>query len=237
MMFTCMIIEDEPLAKEVMERYVAMQGQLELVGSYLNVLEAQEALQKEPAQILFLDIEMPGSTGLEMLAQMQDAPLTILTTAYREYALDAYELGVIDYLVKPVRYERFKIAADRAIEFLQAKKMEVAFLKRERQTTVSIKSGTKTILLPSQSISHVQGLKDYSIIFTDDSKYIVNGSVKTILESLPVDHFVRVHKSFIVALSKIKSVHRNKIEFGDYQIPVGRVYKGNLDDLLKRNST
>lgn len=232
MKFTCVIIDDEPLAKEVIEGYVTRCEQLELIGSYENVLEAKTALQKNPSQLLFLDVDMPGLTGFELLAQIPEIPLTILTTAYRDYALEAYELGVIDYLVKPIRYERFNKAVNRAVDILQAKRMDVEFVKGEKQTTVSIKSGTKKILLPAQSISHVQGLKDYSIIFAEDKKYMVNGSIKTILEALPGEHFVRVHKSFIVAKDKIMSVQRNKIEFGEYQIPVGRVYKGNLNDLL-----
>lgn len=233
MKLTCMIIDDEPLAKEVIERYIEQTEQLELIGAYNSVTDSYPALQSHPSQILFLDIEMPGLTGLELLAQMPDLPITILTTAHRDHALEAYDLGVIDYLVKPIRYERFIKAVNRATEFLQAKKLDIEFLENEKQTTISIKSGTKTILLPAESISHVQGLKDYSILFTEDKKFIVNGSIKTILEALPAEHFVRVHKSFIVAKKKVHCVQRNKIEFGEYQIPVGRVYKGNLNDLLR----
>ncbi len=233
MKFSCIIIEDEPLAREVIENYLATNNELEFKGSYENVAKAESSLQSNPPHILFLDIEMPGITGLTFLSQMKDPPITILTTAYRDYALEAYDLGVIDYLVKPIRYERFKKAVDRAIEFLQSKKMDVEIIKSDKHNTVAIKSGTKNIFLPTESITHVQGLKDYSILFTEDKKYVVNGSIKTIFESLPDSEFIRVHKSFIVAKQRIVSVQRNKIEFGDYQIPVGRVYKANLNEFLK----
>lgn len=233
MKFSCVIIDDEPLAREVMESYIATYEALELNGSYENVATALAALRTNSPHILFLDIEMPGATGLDLLSQWTGPTLTVLTTAYRDYALEAYDLGVIDYLVKPIRYARFKKAVDRAVEFLQAKKMEVEILRYEKQTTVAVKSGTKNILLPAESISHVQGLKDYSILYTNEKKYVVNGSIKTMLESLPKEQFIRVHKSFIVARQKIGSLQGNKIEFGDYQIPVGRVYRANLNELLK----
>lgn len=233
MKLTCFIIEDEPLAREVIEQYLLKFQILELLGSFENVDQALPSLQQNLPDILFLDIEMPGQTGLELLSQMKEPPLTILTTAYRDYALEAFDLGVIDYLVKPIRYERFKKAVDRAIDFIQTKKMDVDFSQNEKHTTIAIRSGTTNIIIPLESISHIQGLKDYSIFFTTDKKYVVNGSIKTILESLPKEHFVRVHKSFIVAKQKIQSVQRNKIEFGEYQIPIGRVYKANLADLLK----
>jgi DNA-binding LytR/AlgR family response regulator len=233
MKLSCIIVEDEPLARDVLREYISMHGKLTLIASYENADKALSPLQSTPPDILFLDIGMPGTSGLDLLHKLNEKPLTILTTAYREYALEAYELGVIDYLVKPVRYERFKKSVDRCIEFIQSKKLDVPAEKNESKTTIAFRSGTKNIILPLDTISHIQGLKNYTIFFTNDKKYIVNGSIKTILQSLPADQFIRVHKSFIVAKRNIIFMQRNKIEFGEYQIPVGRVFKRQLEEIFR----
>ncbi len=230
---SCIIVEDEPLARDVLREYISMHGELTLTASYESADKALSALQSFPPDILFLDIGMPGTSGLALLHKLKEKPLTILTTAYREYALEAYELGVIDYLVKPIRYERFKKSVDRCIEFIHAKKLDVPAENNESKTTISFKSGTTNIILPLDSISHIQGLKDYTIFFTNDKKYIVNGSIKTILQSLPADQFIRVHKSFIVAKRNIVFMQQNKIEFGEYLVPVGRMFKPQLEEIFR----
>jgi DNA-binding LytR/AlgR family response regulator len=191
MKLTCMIIEDEPLARDVLKEYISTHSELTLMASYEAADKAFSLLQSSPPDILFLDIGMPGTSGLDLLHKLKEKPLTILTTAYREYALEAYELGVIDYLVKPIRYERFDKSVNRSIEFIRSKKLEVPAEKNESKTTIAFKSGTKNIILPLDTISHIQGLKDYTIFFTNDKKYMVNGSIKTILQSLPADQFIR----------------------------------------------
>jgi DNA-binding LytR/AlgR family response regulator len=224
-----MIVEDEPLAREVLETYISRTDDLQLVESCDDPNKAVQRIEKDTIDILFLDIEMPKGNGMTLLNTLPEKHLTILTTAYREYAIEAYDLGVIDYLVKPIRYERFKKAVDRAIDFLRAKKLNVEEVK---PTTIILKSGTKSFLVPLHKISHVQGLKDYSIFFTEEKKYVVRGSIKNVFQMLPQGDFIRVHKSFVVSKSIIKLVNRNRIEFGEFQLPIGRAYREEVNKLI-----
>ena len=227
---TCMIVEDEPLAREVLETYISRNADLQLVASCDDPDKAGQRMEKDPVDILFLDIEMPKGNGMTLLNALPEKHLTILTTAYREYAIEAYDLGVIDYLVKPIRYDRFKKAVDRAIDFLRSKKLSVGEVK---PTTIVLKSGTKSFVVPLYKISHVQGLKDYSIFFSEDKRYVVKGSIKSVFKMLPQSDFIRVHKSFVVSKSIIKLINRNRIEFGEFQLPIGRAYKEEVNKLMR----
>lgn len=238
MKYKCLIVDDEPIAREVLQKYVSESSDLELAGAEANSFDAGIFLEHHTIDILFLDIQMPGLSGLDFLQTLSEKPITILTTAFRDYALDGFELGVMDYLVKPIKQERFRLAIQRAIEFLDLKQNDI----REVEDTplgsrqIMIKSGTKKISLALNDISHIQGLKDYSIIYADKKKYLIKGYIKTIETKFHPDHFIRVHKSFIVAKNRIRLISKGKIELEGFQIPIGNFYRKNVVDFLENRA-
>ncbi len=235
MKYKCVIVDDEPLAHEVLERYISKFEGLLLTKKFYNAVEAEEYLSSNSIDLLFLDIQMPELTGLDLLKRLPEKPITILTTAFRDFALEGFELGVMDYLLKPIKMERFNGAVNRVIEFLLLKKTGTNVIEDlTHSRNIAIKSGTKTVSLPLTSITHIQGLKDYSIVYTDDNKkYVIKGYLKVIGKIFNQQDFVRVHKSFILAKACIKNINRDKIEIGSYIIPVGRVSKDDVMNILK----
>ncbi len=232
MKYTCVIVDDEPLAHEVLEGYINRFDGLVLTKNFFNAVEAERYLTSNSIDILFLDIQMPEMTGLELLKRLPEKPITIFTTAFRDFALEGYELGVMDYLLKPIKIERFNTSVNKVIEFLSLRNLETQMIEDKNLARhITIKSGTKTISLLFASITHIQGLKDYSIVYSDDNKrYVIKGYLKAIDKIFNKQDFIRVHKSFIVAKTCIKNINRDKIEIGSYIIPVGRVFK---DDVMK----
>jgi len=229
MSFSCVIVDDEPPSHQVLKSHIDKLPNVKLVAEFFNAADAAEFFKTNTVDILLLDIQMPELTGIDFLRSLEVKPITIFSTAYRDYAFEGFELGVIDYLLKPVQFERFEIAIRRAIDFLHMSRPENAVDIHD----ILIKSGTKKILVDYRTIIYAQGLKDYTILHTTDKKYVVKGSVKAFEEYLPSEFFLRVHKSFIVALNQVKLVYRNKIELENVSIPVGRSYKEVLDKYLQ----
>lgn len=238
MSFTCVIVDDEPPSHQVLKNHVERLPNLRLTARFFNANDAAEYFKSNQPDILLLDIQMPEVTGIEFLRSLPVKPITIFTTAFRDYAFEGFELGVIDYILKPVQFERFEMAIRRAIDFIQMSRPENAIDSPMAAGIheILIKSGTKKILVDYRTIIYAQGLKDYTILHTIDKKYVVKGSVKAFEEYLPSGHFLRVHKSFIIAKSQIKLVSRNKIELDAISIPVGRSYKDAVDQFLKSSS-
>jgi DNA-binding LytR/AlgR family response regulator len=235
MKYTCVIVDDEPLAHEVLEGYINGYEGLMLKKNFFNAVEAEGYLNSNSIDILFLDIQMPEMTGLELLKRLPDKPITIFTTAFRDFALEGYELGVMDYLLKPIKMERFNSSVNKVIEFLSLRNLGTQMIEDKNLTrNITIKSGTKTISLPFTSITHIQGLKDYSIVYGDDNKkYVIKGYLKVMDKIFNKQDFIRVHKSFIVAKTCIKSIDRDKIEIGNHTIPIGRIFKTNVMNILR----
>jgi DNA-binding LytR/AlgR family response regulator len=235
MSYSCIIVDDEPIAHDVLIEYISKIDSIILKGQFYNTIDTSNYLKDNPIDILFLDIQMPGTDGIAFLQTLANKPITIMTTAYREYALEGFDLGVMDYLVKPIKEDRFVMAINRAMEFIDLQKnnetiIEDSIAKEEKM--FKIKSGTRYISLSIESVTHVQGLKDYAIIFAGKNKYVIKGYIKVVETILPKGLFTRVHKSFIVANSKIRTLNRNRIEFDSYQIPVGRMYKSVVEAML-----
>jgi len=183
------------------------------------------------------DIEMPEETGIQLLQTLSQKPVTIFTTAFLHYSLEGFELGVIDYLVKPIRYERFERAVKRATDFLQLLQLRSGVENDGiEHDQLLIKTGTKKIAVRRNHITHVQALKDYAIIYCGDSKYVVRSTMKEMEELLGIAGFLRVHKSFIISKNKARFFTTNKIEFDNFEIPVGRKFKNRIEDHLKNNS-
>jgi DNA-binding LytR/AlgR family response regulator len=230
------VVDDEPLAREVLDGYLKLLPEVQLVHLFSNARSALAHLEKQAAHLLLLDIEMPEMSGIEFLKKLADPPLTIFTTAYRNYAFEGYELGVIDFLLKPIAFERFKQAITRASELLALKEQHT-FVEDKgydlNSDFIFVKSGVQRIKLHFNEVSHIQGLKDYTIIHTPEKRIVLKGSVKAMLDIFPAKRFIRVHKSFIVSLEKINRVERNTILLNGYQIPIGRNFKEELEKALK----
>lgn len=229
MTYTCVLVDDEPPSHQVLRSHIERIPNLKLVAGFYNAKDAGRYLKANDTDILLLDIQMPEVTGIDFLRSLEVKPITIFTTAFRDYAFEGFELGVIDYLLKPVQFERFEMAIQRAVDFIHMSRPENAI-----DFEILIKSGTKKVLVDYRKIIYAQGLKDYTILHTAEKKYVVKGSVKAFEEYLPSDYFIRVHKSFIVARNQVKLVHKNKIELMNVSIPIGRSYKEALDNFLQR---
>jgi DNA-binding LytR/AlgR family response regulator len=238
MKYKCLIVDDEPIAREVLEKYISEIPSLQLEGMAATAQEAGIILEKKSIDLLFLDIQMPGLSGLDFLQALSQKPITILTTAFRDYALDGFELGVMDYLMKPINQERFNLSVQRAIEFIELKQNDIREMDESPANSkmIVIKSGTKKISLSLNDITHIQGLKDYSIIYAGNKKYLIKGYIKTIVARFHPDHFIRVHKSFIVARNRIHLINKGKIEIEDFQIPVGNFYRREVEDFLENRA-
>jgi DNA-binding LytR/AlgR family response regulator len=233
MILKCVLIDDEPLAREILAGYIARHEGMELAGSFSNALEGHEYLKHHPVDVLFLDIEMPEISGIDFLRAIPQAPITVFTTAFRDYAFEGFELGVIDFLLKPISYNRFCKAVDKVREFLSLEREDTGLETSEDVPNfIFVKSGVQKIKLFFSDVTHIQGLKDYAIIHASTGKIVIKGSIKTMQELFPETLFIRVHKSFIVAKDKIRRVERNRIIIADHQIPIGRNYKAVMDKLI-----
>jgi DNA-binding LytR/AlgR family response regulator len=234
MMLTCIIVDDEPLAHRVLLDYINRTGMLRVVKQAFSASEAREYLSAHTVDILLLDIEMPEESGVALLRSLSQKPVTIFTTAYINYSLEGFELGVMDYLVKPMRYERFETAVKRAADFIELYKLKSNVESGNNQNdSLLIKTGKQRKPIGKSQITHVQALKDYVIIYCGEEKYVVRSTMKEMEGLLGMAGFVRIHKSFIVAKQRAKYYAAGKIEFNGFEIPVGRSYKKIIDDLLK----
>ncbi len=229
-MLRVVVVDDEPLALEVLDGYLKKVGGIQAINLFSSAREALLFFKNHQADVLFLDIEMPEITGIVFLEQLTDPPLTIFTTAYRNYAFEGFELGVIDFLLKPISFPRFVTAVDKVRDFLALKKQDTQLEAGEPAPEfIFVKSGVNKIKLYFNEVTHVQGLKDYAIIHTAQGKIVIKGSIKMVQEMFPLSLFIRVHKSFLVASKAIKRIQRNRIVIGTYQIPIGRNYREDLE--------
>lgn len=241
MKLNCVIVEDEPLARNLMIDYVSKVPTLNLVEACSNPLAVIEVLRNNPVDILFLDVQMPEITGISLLKVLQKRPLVILTTAYSEYALEGYELDVADYLLKPITFERFLKAIDRVTQRLEGNAAPAAQDKVEKVTQeqaqpfVFVKDGTKLVKVMLDDILYVEGLKDYVTIHTKTQKVVSLQRLKTLEDQLPPDKFIRIHNSFIVALNAIDVIHKGEVQIRDVMLPIGETYKKSFREFIDRN--
>ena len=229
-MIKCIIVDDEPLAQDVLEDHLQQLPYARLQGKFNNAWDALKFLAVTEVDVILLDIEMPEMNGIDFLKSLSPAPLTIFTTAYRSYAFDGFELGAIDFLLKPVSFNRFRLAMEKARDFLSLKTHNSSFeAGADAPDFVFVKSGVQRVKLFFDEVTHIQGLKDYAIIYAPGKKVVIKGSVKSMLEIFPPARFIRVHKSFIVARDKINRIEKNRIIINDNLIPIGRNYKEEVD--------
>lgn len=235
MKLNCVIIEDEPLARNLLSDYVNKVPSLNLVQAFGNPLEALELLRTQPIDILFLDVQMPQLTGISLLKVLQNKPMVILTTAYSEYALEGYELDVADYLLKPVTFERFLKAVDKVTQRLSGESKQTVVV--ETQATpdyVFVKDGTKSVKVMLDEILYVEGLKDYVTIHTRQQKITTLQRMKTLEEQLPAEKFIRIHNSFIIAVRAIDVVQKNEVQIGPALLPIGDTYRKAFREFIEK---
>lgn len=236
MKLNCIIIEDEPLARNLLVDYVSKVPTLNLVQAFGNPLEALEVLRAQPVDILFLDVQMPQLTGISLLKVLQNKPMVILTTAYSEYATEGYELDVADYLLKPVTFERFLKAVDKVTQRLsgESKATPVTTEIQVLPDFVFVKDGTKSVKITLAEILYVEGLKDYVTIHTKQQKITTLQRMKTLEEQLPADKFIRIHNSYIVAVQAIDIVHKNEVQIGTASLPIGDTYRKPFREFIEK---
>lgn len=230
---TCIIVDDEPLARQGMEMNIASMASLQLLGSFSNALAANDFLRNQKVDLMFLDINMPEMSGLDFVRSLSESPLVIFTTAYPQYALDSYELDAIDYLVKPIRIERFVKAVNKAENHLKLLQQEgdTNHVEKIEEDFIYIKADRKYFRVYFKDILYIEGLKDYVILYTTDSKIITSMNVKTIGAQLPPAIFARVSKSYIANTMHISSFDNEFVYIRNNEIPLGQSFK---DDFMKQ---
>lgn len=243
-MLRAIIVDDEPLAQDVLETFIdRLPETIKLVKKCSNAMEAKEALESEEIDLMFLDIQMPQITGVDFLRSLQNPPMVIFTTAYSEYALDGFELNAVDYLLKPISFDRFVKAVKRAEELydLQNQKDEIPE-KDEIETGkdfIFVKSDKKLVRVKYESIIYIEGLKDYVIIRMDKGRVITLQTMKSLEVKLPSKIFKRVHRSYIVNLDRIHAILGNMIEVIEKNevkhLPVGKNYREELLNIINSN--
>lgn len=226
----CIAVDDEPLALDLLQDNIRQVPTLELVASCSTAIDALAILNKQEVDLIFLDIQMPGLTGLQLLQSLSVRPMVILITAYEKYALEGFNLDVIDYLVKPVPFERFLKACNKAIDFYKLKK-NVSADSHPLSEYFFVNAEYGLIKIVFSEIRLIEGLKDYLKIHLGETKpLIIRMSLKSIEEKLPPGKFFRIHKSYIISISHITAIRRNSVFLGEKELPLSDLYK---DELMK----
>lgn len=233
MIINCIVIDDEPLARKGLKEYIADVDFLNLAAEFDNPLQATEFIGSGQAQLLFLDIQMPKITGLDFFRSLQHPPPVIFTTAYPQYALEGFEVNALDYLVKPVSFDRFLRAVLKAKEYYEVRDKNVA--EAVSSEYFFIKADNKLVRILFDEVLFVEALQNYVTIHTAVKKYMTYLTFKSVEDYLPGDKFIKVHKSYIVSASKIDSIEGNEIKIGQHHIPISRNQKDEVMEKLLRN--
>ncbi len=233
MKIKCLIVDDEPLAIRLIEKHIEKIDKLEVVATCNTALKAFELLNTHSIDLLFLDIKMPNMTGVEFLKNLKNPPKTILTTAYRDYALEGYDLGVVDYLLKPITFERFFKAIDKFLG--ETTKSNIKTKESNEDAFILIKSGIKNYRINLNDILYIESLKDYIKINLTNTKSITSKyKISDIEQTLHANNFLRIHRSFIINSSKITAFTINDIELNGVEIPIGASYKEEVILFLEK---
>ncbi len=235
MNINCIVVDDEIPAIEQMEDYINRVPFLKLLASFNNGIEPMSFLQSNNVELMFLDIEMEGFTGLQLIKSLRNPPRIILTTAYDQYALNAYELNVTDYLLKPISFERFMQSIDKVFDYYMNSGGKESSGLQYKRDYFFVKTEYRMQRINFDDILFIEGMKEYLMIHTTSDKIMTLQSFKSMEESLPANNFIRVHKSFIVALNKVESVEKNRITIGNQLIPVSNTYREAFNIILKNS--
>jgi len=233
-LINCIIVDDEPQARKMMETYVSQLPGWKILRVCSNAMEAFEALQSHAVDVIFLDIKMPIVTGIDFLKSLKNPPMVIFTTAYNKYAMDGYELNVVDYLLKPIAMHRLLQAAEKVAERLSVKADASVAEKRPDLTFMFVKHENKLVKINFENILYIEGMQNFVRIYTPEKSYMITQTMKSMEEILPAASFIRVHKSYIIAMHAISSIFGNTIEIGAVQIPIGSNFKSDFMDRIDR---
>lgn len=231
----CLIVDDEPMAREVISRYIKQLPMLQLVGECSNAVEAMSRLQQQPVDLLFLDIHMPQLNGTDLLRILKNPPRTIFTTAHPEYALEGYELDAIDYLLKPIQFDRFLKAVQKALQMQLITTADVQPAAPEalqQEAFIYFRADRKMVKVYLKDILYIESMKDYVKVFTTQGVIVTKQSISSLEELLPERSFIRTHRSFIVSLQRIKSFTNELIEIEKAEVPIGKLYRNTVLKVL-----
>jgi len=235
---TCLIVDDEELARTLLENYIGRLPYLKLVGKCSNPIEALQLLQNQSVDLIFLDIQMPEMIGTDFLKSLSQKPLVVFTTAYAEYALEGYELNVVDYLLKPFPFERFLQAVNKASDLwkLKSKGESTSITSSEDSATkknyILVKSEHKIHRILFDDIRYIQSMREYVAYYTPNGRILSLGSLKKLETDLPKNQFLRIHKSYIIAKAKVSTLEGNMVHIGKEKIPIGASYREEVLKLL-----
>ena len=229
----CLIVDDEELARTLLENYISRLSHLEIVGKCVNPIEALETLQTNSIDILFLDIQMPEMLGTDFLKTLSHKPMVIFTTAYSEYAVESYDLDAVDYLVKPFSFERFIQAVNKACDLYKLKHIKqynnIEIDKtRDKKNYILVKSEHKVHRIFLNNIQYIKSLNEYIAYYTNNGKILSLGSLKSLEVSLPKNEFIRIHKSYIISKTKVTTLEGNMVHIADIKIPIGESFRKNV---------
>lgn len=229
----CIAVDDEPLALDLIEDFINKVSFLKLIKKCNRASEAMEILQKENIDLVFLDIQMPNITGIQLIKSLQNCPQVIFTTAYTNYAVEGFELNVTDYIVKPFTFDRFLKAVNKAYSYYKLINNNKPDTQNIPLDYIFVKSDYQNVKINFDDILYIEGLSDYIKIYLKNNKRILTLlSLRAILEKLPENNFTRIHRSYIVSINKINSIQKNRIIIDDTRIPVGNHYKENFFKII-----
>jgi len=224
MKIKCIIIDDEPLAIKVLVNYLNDFKDMELIATFNTAIAALPILEKNEIQVIFLDINMPKMSGLEFLRSLSKKPHIVITTAYREFAVESFDLDVLDYLVKPIPFGRFLKTINKITKQINLRKGKIGEASLKNEPHIFLKVDKKLIKIKLNDILYIESLKDYIKVITSLESYLVHKSMTSIVEELPSDIFIRIHRSFTISINRIKSIEGNTVEIENRRIPIGRNY-------------
>lgn len=235
----CLIVDDEPLARQLLESYVLKVNGLSLVKSCEHAIEAFTVIQNRPVDLVFLDIQMPQVTGIDLLRSLKQRPRVILTTAYREYAFEAYDLDVVDYLLKPISFERFLRSISKIYQLKQPVEQGEELLtgvQTFEEAYIYLREEREMVKVFLKDILYIESMRDYVRVKTHDRQIVTYQKISYLEQKLPEKKFVRIHRSFIVAYDKIASFTSQSVRIGALNIPIGRNYKNETLRVLNQNN-
>lgn len=232
--YKCIVVDDEPLAQNVLKKYIDEHPALEITAVCSDAMQAQAALMNKQVDMIFLDINMPKLSGINFFKTLTNPPLVIFTTAYPEFAVEGFELDALDYLLKPFSFERFLKAVNKALEKLNRADNVVS--KQKIAPFIFLKSEKKVYKVDLEDIIYLEAIGDYVKVVSKQGQHIVNDTMKNLLEILPATQFIRVHKSYIIAKNKINFFEGNYVKLGDKDIPIGGSYKEDIFTKLKEKN-
>ena len=233
-MIKCIVVDDEPLALDILEDYISKVPYLRLIKKCVNAIDALEILKNTKVDLIFLDIQMPDLTGIQFMKSLSRKPGVIFTTAYSDYAIEGFNLNAVDYLLKPISFERFLKASNKFYDgIVKNKGTNGQEFSENQQDFIFIKTEYKIVKVNLKEVLYIEGLKDYIRFVTNKEQLLTLQSMKVMEENLSYKRFIRVHKSYIVSLQHIEAIERNKIKIRDKWIPIGNTYKDSFYKIVE----